>query len=178
LTCLRPPLLRDLPLEVDPLGGGAEGNWEVEEPVEDPGPPGRWAVSAGGAGLPLFDGCGKASATRGSEGPRERGDRMRSLGAPGAGRAEGNGGAGAGCGGRAGWWDGTPSVPTHPLVHGIRRGGVKTGPHVPFFFPLVTFFLRHFLGAHLTFLGQAWAEGKRGACSEPLCAVCGRETRA
>jgi len=25
----------------DPVGGGVEGDWEVEEPVEDPGPPGR-----------------------------------------------------------------------------------------------------------------------------------------
>jgi len=24
----------------DTVGGGAEGDWEVEEPVEDPGPPG------------------------------------------------------------------------------------------------------------------------------------------
>jgi len=31
----------------------------VEEPVEDPGPPGRWAVQPGGAGLPLCSDVGR-----------------------------------------------------------------------------------------------------------------------
>ena len=36
----------------DPVGGGVEGDWQVEEPVDDPGPTGRWAMQSGGAGLP------------------------------------------------------------------------------------------------------------------------------
>jgi len=34
----------------DPVDRG-EGGWEVKEPVEEPGPPGRWTVQSGGAGL-------------------------------------------------------------------------------------------------------------------------------
>ena len=33
----------------DPVGGGAEGNWEGEGPVEGPRPPGRREVRTGGA---------------------------------------------------------------------------------------------------------------------------------
>jgi len=40
--------------------GGAEGDWEVGESVEDPGPPSRWEVRSGGAGLPLCHRCEKA----------------------------------------------------------------------------------------------------------------------
>ena len=29
----------------DPVGRGEGGDWEVEEPAEEPGPPGRWACS-------------------------------------------------------------------------------------------------------------------------------------
>jgi len=46
----------------DPVGGGVEGDREVEEQVEDPGPPGRWAMQPGGAGLPLCHRCWKTSA--------------------------------------------------------------------------------------------------------------------
>ena len=35
----------------DPLSRGAEGDWEVQEPAEDPGPPSRWVVQSGGAGF-------------------------------------------------------------------------------------------------------------------------------
>ena len=45
----------------NPLGGGGEGDWEVEEPVEDPGPPGGREVWAGGTKLPLHHGCWKAT---------------------------------------------------------------------------------------------------------------------
>jgi len=45
----------------DPVGGGAEGDWEVE----DSGPPGGREVRAGGTGLPLHHGCGEADAGRG-----------------------------------------------------------------------------------------------------------------
>ena len=44
----------------DPVSGGAEGDWEVEEPVEVPGPPGRREVQPGGTRLPLCRRCGKA----------------------------------------------------------------------------------------------------------------------
>jgi len=47
----------------DPVGGGAEGDWEVEGLVEDPGPPGRREMRAGGIRLPLHHGCGKARHT-------------------------------------------------------------------------------------------------------------------
>jgi len=46
----------------DPVGGGVEGDREAEEPVEDPGPPGRWAMQSDGAGLPLCYRCWKTSA--------------------------------------------------------------------------------------------------------------------
>ena len=55
----------------DSVGGSVEGDREVEEQVEDPGPTGRWAMWAGGAGLSLLYGCGKAGATAGREGRRE-----------------------------------------------------------------------------------------------------------
>ena len=44
----------------DPVGVGAEGDWEVEEPVEDPAPPGRQEVQLGGTRLSLRYGCGSA----------------------------------------------------------------------------------------------------------------------
>jgi len=46
----------------DPVGGGEEGDWEVEGPVEGAGPPGRWEVQPGGTSLPLVRGCGEAGA--------------------------------------------------------------------------------------------------------------------
>ena len=54
----------------DPVGRGAEGDWEVEGPVEDLGPSGRSEVQSGGAGLPLLYGCGEAGASRGGHGER------------------------------------------------------------------------------------------------------------
>jgi len=80
----------------DTVGGGTEGDWEVEEPVEEPGPSGGREVRAGGTGLPPPYGRGKA---------------------------------GAGRGGRS--------------------------------------FVCNFLGVYHIFSGQAWAEGKRGACNVP-----------
>jgi len=58
----------------------------VEEPVENEGPPGRWEVQPGGAGLPLRHGCGKAGVPRtmlgvrllsGSAGSGKRRERRR-----------------------------------------------------------------------------------------------------
>jgi len=43
----------------DPVGGGAEGDWEGEEPVEEPGAPCRCEAQPGGTRLPLYYGCGK-----------------------------------------------------------------------------------------------------------------------
>ena len=43
----------------DPVGGGEEGDWKVEGPVENPGPPGGWEVQPDGTKLPLLYGCGK-----------------------------------------------------------------------------------------------------------------------
>jgi len=54
----------------DTVGRGAEGDWEVEEPVEDPGPPDGGEVRAGGTGLPLHHGCGKPRAGRGGHSER------------------------------------------------------------------------------------------------------------
>jgi len=48
----------------DPVGGGAEGDCEVEGRVEDPGLPGGREVRAGSTGLPLHHGCGEAGAGR------------------------------------------------------------------------------------------------------------------
>ena len=48
--------------EGGPVGGGAEGDREVEGPGEDPGPPGGREMRAGGSGLPLHHGSGKAGA--------------------------------------------------------------------------------------------------------------------
>ena len=56
----------------DTVGGGAEGDREVEEPVENPEPPGGREVRAGGVGLPLHHECGKVGAGQGG-GRRERG---------------------------------------------------------------------------------------------------------
>jgi len=55
---------REVPAE-DLVGRSAEGDWEVEEPVEDPGSTCRWEMWAGGSGLPLVHERGKASTTSG-----------------------------------------------------------------------------------------------------------------
>jgi len=52
-------------LAEDPVGGGEEGDWEVERPVEDPGPSGGREVQLGSTRLPLHYGRGKAGADRG-----------------------------------------------------------------------------------------------------------------
>jgi len=43
-----------------PVGGGEEGDREVEGPVEDPGPPGGLEVQPGSTRLPFLYECGKA----------------------------------------------------------------------------------------------------------------------
>jgi len=49
----------------DPVGGGEEGDREVEGQVEGAGPPGRREVQPGGAGLPHHYGSGENSAGHG-----------------------------------------------------------------------------------------------------------------
>jgi len=76
------------------------------------------------------------------------------MGAQGAGRGEEGRGGGAGC------REGTTTVPTHALVHGIRSEDWGAGS-----FFLCSFFVRtpllcDFLGAHCIFLGQAWRRAK------------------
>ena len=46
----------------DPVGGGEEGDGEVEGLVESTEPPGGWEVQLGGTGLPLLYGYRKAGA--------------------------------------------------------------------------------------------------------------------
>jgi len=55
---------------------------------------------------------------------------------------------------------GTAAVPTHAPPHGIGRGGVGDGSRSPFILSFV-------LSLIYSLLGQAWAEGKRGACNVP-----------
>ena len=43
----------------DPVGGGEEGDREVERTVEGAGPPCRWEVQPGGTRLPLLYECGE-----------------------------------------------------------------------------------------------------------------------
>jgi len=80
----------------DPVGGGAEGDREGEGPVEDPGPPGGREMQAGGTGLPLYHGRGRAGAGR--KGYSERG---AGGGAAGVLRGARSGSRGAGHGGHA-----------------------------------------------------------------------------
>jgi len=47
------------------VGGGAEGDGEVEELVEDRGSTCRQVMWTGGAGLPHLNRCGKAGAAPG-----------------------------------------------------------------------------------------------------------------
>ena len=153
----------------DPVGGGEEGDQEVEGLVEDQGPPGGREVQPGGTGLPLLYGCGKAGAASGRGWRRESGIRVGAPGAPGAGRGTGGGGGGAGCCRRIGCRAGTVTVPAHALLHGIGRRGVGDGR-----FSFVTF-LYDSLGAHLIFLGQAWAKGEGELATCRHRADCGRE---
>ena len=48
-----------------PVSRGAEGDREVEEPVEDAGPPGGQEVQTGGAGFSYFCRCEETGAGRG-----------------------------------------------------------------------------------------------------------------
>jgi len=69
----------------------------------------------------------------------------------------------------------TPTVRSHPPVHGTSWRGVGVGT-LPLGLSFLSF-LCDFFGTQSSFLaGQAWAEGKRGACDEPPCADCGQET--
>jgi len=77
----------------DPVGRGAGGKREREEPVQDPGSPRRCEVQPGGTRLPLHYGCGEASTGRGSR--RERGIRVGAPRAQGTGRGAEGGGRGA-----------------------------------------------------------------------------------
>jgi len=52
-------------LAEESVGGGEEGDGEVEEPVEDPRPPSGREVWAGSTGPPLHHRYGKAGASRG-----------------------------------------------------------------------------------------------------------------
>lgn len=45
------------------VGRGEEEDWEVDEPVEDPGSACRWEVRPGSTGFPSYYGCAKAGAT-------------------------------------------------------------------------------------------------------------------
>jgi hypothetical protein len=49
----------------DSLGGGQKGNWELEEPLEGPGPTGRREMQQGGTGLPFHHGRGEAGPSPG-----------------------------------------------------------------------------------------------------------------
>ena len=75
----------------DPVGRGAEGDWEVEGPVEDLEPPGGRVVRAGGTGLPLHHGCGKTGASWGRCSQRGVGSGAMRVG--GGGRGAGRRGA-------------------------------------------------------------------------------------
>jgi len=160
----------------DPVGGGVEGDREVEGKVEDPGPLGGREVWAGGTGLPLHHGYWKAGAGRGG-GCRECSVRVGGAGV--AGRA-GSGSGGGGC-------CGDSIVPAHARLHGVRRNGLGAGRYknlqlinlelnqtnqqlekdlAKVLFFVLSFVLHarssffcNLLGANHIFLGQAWAEG-------------------
>ena len=64
----------------DSVGGGSEGDREVEDPMQDPGPPGGRKMQPGGAGLPLLHGCGEAGTSRGRHGERGVGSGAAGVG--------------------------------------------------------------------------------------------------
>jgi len=76
------------------VGGGEEGDREVEGPVECAGPHGRWEMQPGGAGQPLHNRCGEVGASGGGR-CRERDVRAGSAGVAGG---AGRGGRGVGRG--------------------------------------------------------------------------------
>ena len=137
--------------------GGEEGDREVEGPVQGEGPAGRREVQLGSAGLPGSHGRGQARAGVGG-GHRQRGFRAGGAGMAGGARS---GGDGAGRGRDS-------TVPTHARLHGVRRNGVG-GVFLCLSFDCHARFsvLCNSLCALYIFVGQAWAEGKRGACNEP-----------
>ena len=57
----------------DPVGGGEEGDWEMERSVEGARLTGQREVQPGGAGLPFGHGRGQAGAGGGGGGRSERG---------------------------------------------------------------------------------------------------------
>jgi len=109
----------------DTVGGGEEGNREVDGPVEDPGPAGRREVQPGGTRLPLLYGCGKAGTGRGG------GCCVRVIFVGGVGVA---GGAASGAE-RLG-----TAVPPVSLYHGGLGRGVGGGLRFRFFLLLSAFF--------------------------------------
>ena len=121
----------------DPVGGGEEGDREVEGPVEDQGPPGGREVQAAGTGFLLLYGRGSEGAASGKGWLRQSGVRVGDQAAPGAGRGTGGGGRGAGCCGRIGCRGGTATVPAHAVLHGIGRRGVGDGLLLSFVVSLV-----------------------------------------
>ena len=78
----------------DPVGGGAEGDWEREEPVDDPGSPRRWEAQSGGARLPLHYGRGKIGSAEEDVGSGASGWELRELRERGGERGGRSGGAG------------------------------------------------------------------------------------
>jgi len=55
----------------DSVGGGAKGDWEVEEPVDSPGLAGRREMRTGSAGHPRLHGGEKAGDAAGNRRRRE-----------------------------------------------------------------------------------------------------------
>ena len=168
----RPPLQGVSGMEAatkDSVDRSAEGDREVEQPVEDPGSTFRGEMWAGGAELPLLNGCGKAgaaSAERVTPGVRSE---SGSSGSAGSGKRNGRRRRRSWAPGRIWCRGGTAAVLAHALFHGIGGRGVGDGC-----FSFVTF-LCYFLGAHLIFLGQAWAEGEGELAACRHRADCGQE---
>ena len=134
-------------------GRGEEGDWEVEEAVEDQGPPRRWEMQPGNTRFPYRHRCGKKSA--GCGGRRELGVVMGPAGPPRAERGEGGGGGGSDC--RGGGREGATTVPTHALLRGSSGRRVVYGPRFSLLFPLSSIFSRDRPGRR----------AKRGASNVP-----------
>jgi len=127
---------------INVVGGGAERDGKVQEPVEDTGPTCRQKVRKGGARLPHRNGCGKAGPPVEEDGAGSQTSEW-DPGAVGAGRGTGSGGGGAGCCGRLGRRAGTTAVLAHALLHIIGRRGVGGRGALSF----VSFLLSSSLGA-------------------------------
>jgi len=139
----------------DPVGRGEEADWEVEGSVEGTGPPSRWEVQPGGAGLPRDHGYGRA----GDGGGGRR--RQRGVSAGGAG-VDGRAGSGA----EEPDWEGHhcsfPRPTSWRPQESLRRGAVLGVLSFVLSFALHarTSFFCNLLGANHIFRGQAWADGK------------------